>query len=127
MSLKTWKQEFYPCDAISRKAAKDPIAHSLRKWEGLLKKNMRAHDVRMNGAYVGDGNGHLRIDAYSCALCQSYYNVRDDECSRCPIFKATGDDCLLVFDAFFSRHDARPMVNLLRKTKKFSEKEMTNG
>lgn len=130
MSLKTWKKEFYPCEANSSKAAKDPIGHSLRKWEGLLKKNMRKHEVDAVGLTLGDSSDDaLEIDGDSCALCEVFYDedAEYDDCASCPIVKATGDNCLLAFDAFWHVGDARPMVNLLRKTKKFAEKEKANG
>lgn len=131
MSLKTWKQEFYTCEAKSRKAAKDPIGHSLRKWEGLLKKNVKKHEVYVVGLTLADSsNNSLEIDADSCALCRVFYDDDADvgsECDRCQILKATGSTCLAKFDSFWSKNDPRPMVNLLRKTKKFAEKEKANG
>lgn len=37
MSLKTWKKEFY------KPSKKNPVASSLLKWEGTLKKNLKRH------------------------------------------------------------------------------------
>ncbi len=108
MSISTWKKEFYPTPA-SRCSKKNALAHSLRKWEGLLKKNLRKHGVTWDDAW-----GLLNKSGDSCALC-----MRHRACVGCPICVA-GLSCVTVgndglFDKSFDNTDARPMVYALRK------------
>lgn len=73
MSLKTWKAEFYPCDAASTEAQGAPAAHSLRKWSGVTTKNLKRHRVTLRrGGYLGGGaEGNLYLDNETCALCHA--------------------------------------------------------
>lgn len=45
MSLITWKAKFYPEPANARMSKRDALLHSLRKWEGLTKENLKKHDA----------------------------------------------------------------------------------
>ena len=46
MSLHTWMKEFYPYSANDRRALKNPILHSLRKWTGLTAANLARHKIK---------------------------------------------------------------------------------
>ena len=89
MSLETWKREFYPIDAKSVPVA-DAVAHSLKKWEGLLPENLARHGVtflpdfhRLMGG--PEELSHFPIGADSCALCAHHWNRDDDGCVSCPL------------------------------------------
>lgn len=99
MSLETWKKEFYPIDAKLVPVA-DAVAHSLKKWEGLLLENLARHEVfiwlRPGFHQLKDGSGaFMRIDSDTCALCANYflepesdgdcYDDDDGFCKSCPL------------------------------------------
>lgn len=94
MSIKTWKNEFYPVSATSRMSKKAAIKHSIKKWEGLLPENLKKHGVVLNG--LGDVCENLgshfcfEISTDTCALCEKYFN---DICSKCPLYKKLGFKC----------------------------------
>lgn len=126
MSLESWKAEFYPTKANSIEAMADPIGHSLRKWEGALKKNLRKHCVSFADHYVyKEGEGiPFAFTGWNCALCERFYDedeLNTESCEECPIVELTGDDCL---DAFSQSADIpMPMIRLLRKVKKLNEEK----
>lgn len=123
MSLGSWKAEFYPLDAKACER-KDALAHSLRKWEGLSRKNLKKHGVVRTWmvdqrlVVCGDSGELLPIDSSSCALCQ-HFIVKESSCKGCPVYEA-GHGC-----ETFSSHvpwqwwddtgDPWPMIRLLRK------------
>ena len=107
MSLKTWKKEFYNVDAskfTNKRQSKNntikAIEHSLKKWQGLTKKNLDKHGLYKtlyeivdreyyeNEDNFGNVNGVLGITDDSCALCQ-IFNIDSlkDGCKNCPINK----------------------------------------
>ena len=84
MSLETWKAEFYPVDASK---AEDPLAHSLRKWEGL--SQLEAHGLRQYGGMLEDSDGLVfYFDSDTCALCHKH--VESERCQTCPLAIARG-------------------------------------
>jgi hypothetical protein len=127
VSLKTWKQEFYPVDA-SDTDEDSAAAHSLRKWEGLRHHNLDKHGalVRDNGRYISDGDEHLPISSTSCALCEWHWQgVEDDDgrrCCSCPLAIARqGTPCDVSmpdeeqspWTQWLSTHDPEPMIHWL--------------
>ena len=95
MSIKTWKEEFYPVSATSRMSKRDAIEHSIKKWEGLLPDNLKKHNVAI-GRY-GDIHGDVHDDEIifeisdqSCALCQKYFG---ECCIKCPLYEKLGFEC----------------------------------
>ena len=56
MSLLTWMKEFYPTPADSLQAQKAPAAHSLKKWQGLTRDNLRKHKVKVDDSSLIDGD-----------------------------------------------------------------------
>ncbi len=107
MSVKTWKDEFYPTPADST-TPEEAIAHSLQKWIGLRRENLEKHKVKiLEYAVVGEGRQHfeviqpkdkVEINSDTCALCHHFHDDEDvlvdeeqDEwshCTRCPLYKA---------------------------------------
>lgn len=94
MSLKTWKEEFYPCEAGEVEKA-DAVEHSLRKWRGLREQELARHEVIFSSdRVISDGEESLGLGSRSCALCK-WYEDPDDcfNCASCPITLATGYPC----------------------------------
>lgn len=104
MSMKTWKEEFYPITA-SNCSRENAVMHSLRKWQGLRAENLERHGVRLEKLYhhlsVKGEHSSLHIDNTSCSLCAHYYDEtlpdfdgskvkvgREHSCSECPLAKA---------------------------------------
>ena len=118
MSLETWKKEFYPRAATAGRNTLAAVEHSLRKWEGALKKNLKRHGLDVTSNCLVDKtdprdfNSHFFFDGRSCSLCQRFGN-----CQRCPI-KEAGQCCLNEGTAYIAMIDDGnpiPMVRLLRK------------
>lgn len=127
MSLATWKKEFYPIPANKSKGGLAAVNHSLKKWEGALKKNTKKHGLIYDDnavRYIND-DPIERLDFYSetCALCEHYYHADrtnpKDRCGKCPIFKVTGETCINRF--LDSDNRPIPMIRLLRQVKKVIE------
>lgn len=92
MSLLTWLATFYPeaAEDIADADVSDSalVRHSLRKWEGLRKENLKKHGLRLrlfNGEIEGE-EGAFPIDASSCALCQRYL-LPKNKCEGCPLYE----------------------------------------
>lgn len=85
MSIKTWKEEFYPRSAASRMSNKAAIEHSIKKWEGLLPENLKKHGVVLDRCGdIHDDEVKFEISDLSCALCQKYFW---ECCIKCPLYK----------------------------------------
>jgi hypothetical protein len=138
MSLETWKKEFYPTDA-EESGALEATLHSLRKWEGLTKRQLAKHKLRKvkedfrvpeicEEAGVADGEFTIGYD--TCSLCLSF-----DGCEGCPLVEVnSGFTCdgenfknpqdsydKSAYQAWVDGGDARPMLTLLRKAKRMLE------
>lgn len=93
MSLKTWKEEFYPIDA-EYVSEEDAVEHSLRKWIGLRKENLDKHRISTGWTGISDGDEDVYIDSSTCALCQRYFDDEAvNECASCPLFDLLGKRC----------------------------------
>jgi len=46
MTIKTWKEEFYKVKPSKRMSKVEAIQHSLLKWQGLTKSNLKKHGVK---------------------------------------------------------------------------------
>lgn len=91
MSIKTWKEEFYPVSATSRMSKRDAIEHSIKKWEGLLPENLKKHGVVIDGCGdIYDDETKFEISDQSCALCQKYFG---EYCIKCPLYEKLGFEC----------------------------------
>jgi hypothetical protein len=126
MSLATWKKEFYP-KAAGNVSQKSALAHSLRKWRGLTKVNLKKHGLVMDYECLSDGKPEtpcIIIDDSSCALCQCfYYALAGEPCATCPIMLMTRDSCHEVYDdAIYGSKSPTKMIKLLEKTQKLQQK-----
>lgn len=130
MSVASWRREFYRV-AASRVKKKDALEHSLRKWEGLTKENLRKHDVWVSGGMVADMSGDdFPIDDGTCALCRHYADV-DLKCAGCPIADARGGKICDEGDnapyiLFSVKDNPIPMLRLLRMLKKRKDEGKNN-
>ena len=126
MSRASWLRAHYPIPA-HKVAKKDAAAHSLRKWEGFLKKNLKKHRVFLVSDDItpalNDIDGEfLDIDAESCALCVYHFNMRWEtkvQCSSCPLREVLGGVCDAHYDSpyivFLNNLDPKHMIRALRK------------
>lgn len=124
MSLKSWKEEFYPI-AASEVAREQAVQHSLQKWIGLRPENLKLHGVELQtssfpptltSAHDSDA---LQIFSKSCALCKYY--AQNDGCEGCPLQVANDETMCDAtrgespwFD-FVEREDPERMISLLEK------------
>lgn len=131
MSLKTWKEEFYPVEA-DKVPEEHAIAHSLQKWIGLRKENLEKHKCkitdRLPRSVVNDHTtkDSLPITWKSCALCQHYDGPEEEyhECNGCPLKQLRDRPCdQAVLDSdeeapytiFVATLDPEPMIELLEQ------------
>jgi hypothetical protein len=109
MSQETWRAEFYPIEA-SRVPSEDAVAHSLQKWRGLTKANLRKHRL---------SESPILVDGSTCAMCQCFYNpllsVSGSGCSECPGKAANGRACDTAYDTWSYSDDTRPMLRWLKR------------
>lgn len=123
MSIKTWKAAYYPKPA-NKTTEEEALDHSIRKWEGLRKKDLKKHDGDHIRLQIHFKDGSVRIDASTCSLCHHYFWTEgtDVACVACPIFRANGRTCSDEYSKAAS-FDLKitPMLRLLRKTKKLTK------
>lgn len=92
-----WLKEFYPIPAENA-ANSDHAAltHSLKKWTGLLPKNLEKYSCTFDAEYsevIDDkGNTICSIDGTTCALCERHY-VKRISCIECPLYYHLGKTC----------------------------------
>lgn len=126
MSLESWEDEFYPMTAKETLSANlsmiEIIKHSLKKWIGLKKENIDKHDINSNPFC----NDRFEVNEDSCSLCVKYYREHSllGECRDCPIVKATGKTCLRSFEIFEDNYLPEPMIDILKETLSYHEKEL---
>ena len=102
MSKKSWLKEFYPIHAedSSLKTNLMRVQHSLRKWRGLRKEELKRHGITV----VDDrmlqtkrtGNFVLMVDDRSCALCDRHasFGLFGGGCESCPLTRVrSGHRC----------------------------------
>lgn len=125
MSYETWKQKYYPTDAITFRGGDladldtviEAIEHSLRKWRGLSKTALREHGLVKSMWRIGKESQDreeydLSISGNSCALCM----LSGQDCDKCPIVEVTGDVCDgddSQYDTWCSFTNPDPMIDLL--------------
>lgn len=120
MSLESWKAEFYPVEASKvKKDAMACIEHSIKKWEGLTKASIKKYGLSKGCQRIFHGHENFPLDSTTCALCHMSQNrERYVDCRKCPISIARGSACNNEYAAFCDEDDVRPMLQLLRRTKK---------
>ena len=139
MSVESWKAEFYLVDAQDRsvRSVDAALDHSLRKWEGLRKKNLEKHELVQVGTSLfealSDGTYNLdgpefRGDSETCALCAHFscssgfsYSLKP----ACPLDAKRGAPCDVEredernspYHAWRHSGHAGPMIRWLKLTK----------
>lgn len=130
MSMKTWKEEFYPvgADEAAKGGNLAAVEHSIKKWEGLTLENLAAHGVRQHedAPYVitgpeGLGPGDFPLSMGTCALCE-IFALRGRECHGCPLYDVRGAKCFkdgkdeAPYNAFCEEYPGRPgpMIEALK-------------
>jgi len=98
MSIKSWREEFYPI--TGKKAAQQgtlaSLKHGLKKWQGITVENRNKHNVFRSGTVSMldredyDGNTEsFEFGWHECGLCWIYNNstgpLRRDTREGCPI------------------------------------------
>jgi len=135
MSLQSWTEEFYPIP-IDECKEEDALGHSLRKWVGFLRKNLKKHKVIIKedplgyvSIYQKDVNLYIPIIYKdTCALCKFYSKNNGQYCPSCPIVtEVTGTSCNDIWQRMSLGHNPKPMIRLLRKVKKVIEKKGKNN
>lgn len=135
MSLKTWKAEFYQTEAKNCPRSK-AAEHSLRKWIGLKKENLKKHKVKVGLIGVIDerynflslNRNTLIIDKNTCALCKHFLSSLSG-CEKCPLAIIRGgvpcdenrkDQNTAPFSVFWEKnHNPNSMIYWLRKAVKY--------
>lgn len=142
MSLKSWREEFYPVKAHEVTGLHEALAHSLKKWEGLTPENLQRHGcspkrlidrkVIMDNDFTGD----VLSMGSSCALCLLYLDHLDKShrCSSCPLYGfRNGVACdeggiddqthqgvsISPYQSFYRFNDPQPMIALLKAAVEF--------
>lgn len=94
-----WVDEYYPVPATSPKARRAPVAHSLRKWNGLQPAALAKHGMLRVGRRIlsvdEDEDQTFTINSDSCALCWKYLKTGrpaedHSRCGDCPLRKVRG-------------------------------------
>lgn len=96
MSLKSWKQEYYPVGAstVARDKTKtdvDLLDHCIRKWIGAGDHATEKHTVSFANNMIQDKSSsvvhqYFSLAGSSCALCQRHdRSVYDGTCKKCPL------------------------------------------
>ncbi len=138
MSLKSWKEEFYPIRASSAEAIdteEAALRHTELKWTGLLKENLEKHNLKWDYeaevfANISDEDEYYEDDDYdvdcftvgdiNCALCQRHPGIF--QCSACSLCQEAKNCCSggkgSELNEFMEYGNASPMLKLIRKTLK---------
>lgn len=146
MSLQSWLNEYYSLEPFSERATcsdETAIQHSLKKWKGTLKPNLKKHSVQYRNYAIFDEAGNV-FNFYSntCSLCYRYdrnTTNRDDCFSEslkqvCPIVRFRGYACDELPDRNYGNkfnhttwdeveNNPFEMVKLLHRVKRFIETE----
>jgi hypothetical protein len=136
MSKKSWKEEFYPVAISKVKSEIDSIKHSLQKWIGLRKKNLKKHGIEEGSNNYAYAYWYpIWIDMTTCALCRNfcceeeYFNSKNNKggCSACPLFKHLKERCdckkSSPYMIWEKRNDPEPMIKALKACLKKAEKK----
>ena len=130
MSITTWKKEFYPKE-LEKTTIAESVEHSIRKWTGLLQKNLKKHRLYRDGAYIFNKERGFKVcGPETCSLCHHFYEKKfgkHHDCGACPLFKATRKACGYHDNNQYDRvidDKESPMIliNALKKARKFLPK-----
>ena len=124
MSLSTWMRKYYKQEAVSV-LKRNALEHSILKWTGLLKKNLKEHHLVVDGRGIVDKRyNRFVVDDRSCALCIHY---EDAGCGDCPLFKVLGnrrcddnfsDGTISPYRSWVWGGIAKPMLMWLKRARK---------
>lgn len=127
-SWASWLRAHYPTDAADCRPGLAAIRHSLRKWRGALRVNLRKHRVKLlrdvaYGVHDSEWEGELRegvlvFNVDSCALCAHYYESGPARCPRCPIVLSGQLACDAPGSAY-STYESRLMVRALERAERW--------
>lgn len=136
MTIKTWKEEFYPTKPTKKMGTREAILHSLQKWEGLKLHNLFKHSVHKTfGKNIREdvGIGQVSITSETCSLCHVFYQAGEmhwpfGNCEKCPLYKSLGNkECFghdfekdkdLPYSIWVETGDPKLMIRALKKTLK---------
>ena len=114
-------KEFYPTPA-TKMSRREALEHCIRKWEGVLPKNLKKHEVLYSSHEIIDGDDDdyfLQFNSDTCALCTLYGHSW--HCDGCPIKKS----CNLGSAHINSADDPKPMLRVLKAALKKEMKDET--
>jgi hypothetical protein len=140
MSVHTWKAQFYYPDAEvyageipSNEVNLRATEHSIIKWEGLRKENLRKHKVRklaQDNRTLTDGVNYFTAGGGSdCALCL----VNRESCRTCPLWESrdgvacdqpAADEEVDPYEAWVGWSDPEPMIKALYAARTFVLKRL---
>jgi hypothetical protein len=128
MTLKSWFDEFMPIPASkAHKTDLEAIEHSLKKWQGLTKANLKKHGLELtifnNICEIDNSNKKLVINCDSCALCLKHTRChRTLNCSLQAVREnaracdeQTFSETISPWHAWGRNGDPKPMIRLLKK------------
>ena len=131
MTLKAWKEKYYPKEASKDMTTVQALDHSILKWSGLSEATLDSFALTRNGFIVDDDNegGCFIVGIGTCALCVKFF---DDFCAGCPLYEVhgntpcceeLGDEQVSPYNKFIVNGNPRPMLRWLHKAKKMLETE----
>ena len=126
MSKETWLREHYAVPA-KHVLAKDALAHSIRKWEGLMQWELAHHGLEQPP---------IVVDGSTCALCEHFYETKaDEDCDDCPIVEYQGFPCTMSsktnedqspYWKWKCDRNPVPMISLLWRTAEATKADLTS-
>lgn len=123
MTMKTWKEEFYPTRAMESEPGWPAVSHSIVKWHGLREENVKKHDLVFSGGNIVELAGDrevaaVYVDTSTCALCQT----ATVGCSDCPLYISRGHfqcdevvpgESTSPWHRWVKHHNPEPMIKVL--------------
>lgn len=131
----SWRKIYYPIEAseAAKGSMLDAVKHSLKKWTGLTKANLKKYGLRNAYGLIGTKYQPYEFwaDDDTCSLCNKYLH-KDGNCRKCPLYIVRdGVQCDSQMDAekespyglFIAKGKPTQMIKWLRKAKKYAEEE----
>lgn len=124
MSLKTWKEEFYPVPASEASGSElEALRHGRLKWEGLHPLSLLRHGVHQKGSMIRALDGEFWAGSLSCALCERHLHPSPRRgCGTCSLNKLRGVPCdagrggdPAPWDQWIDSGNAEPMLDLIQR------------
>ena len=131
MTLKAWKEKYYPKTASPNMTIMQALDHSILKWSGLSKAALDSFALTRHKSLVDDDNEgcYFIVAVGTCALCVKFF---DNLCAGCPLYEVRGntrccdelgDEQVSPYNEFTVNGNPRLMLRWLRKAKKMLEAE----